>query len=256
MTNASFQRVLPLAGTSNFRDLGHYQARDGRVVRPHTLFRSDHLAGLNVQDQQALQGLGLTRSFDFRGVQERAATGYEVPGVDQHHLPIEPTVVQAMQSLLDAGRSITARDTAELMRETYRNFVVHNSDRFAELFAHLLQHDAPLVFHCTAGKDRTGFAASLILHALDVPQDTIVRDYLLTNQHYRMPVRSDHRVPMEVLQVLWRVQEDFLQASYDAIRADYGDVDVYLRERLGVRPEARQHLQQVYLMDVPQPAAG
>lgn len=249
MSDALFQRVLPLAGTSNFRDLGHYRARDGRVVRPHTLFRSDHLAGLSAQDQQTLQGLGLARSFDFRGVQERAATGYEVAGVDQYHLPIEPTVVQAMQSLLEAGRSITARDTAELMRETYRNFVLHNSDRFAELFAHLLQSDEPLVFHCTAGKDRTGFAAALILHALEVPQDTIVRDYLLTNQHYRMPVRNDHRVPMEVLEVLWRVQQDFLQAAYDAIQADYGEVDVYLRERLGLGPDARTHLQQVYLMN-------
>lgn len=251
MTDASFRRALPLSGASNFRDLGRYSTRDGRAVRDHTLFRSDHLASLDAQDQQALQALGLARSFDFRGVQERAATGYELPGLNQHHLPIEPTVVQAMQSLLEAGRSITARDTVELMRETYRNFVLHNSDRFAELFEHLLQTDTPLVFHCTAGKDRTGFAASLILHALNVPQDTILQDYLLTNQHYRMPVRTDHRVPMEVLEVLWRVQEDFLRASYEAIEADYGTVDVYLRERLGLRPDALQHLQQVYLTQAP-----
>lgn len=246
---SSFSRALPISGASNFRDLGHYLNAQGRRVRTDTLFRSDNLAGLDEKDQERIRELGITRSFDFRGVQEREASRYELPGVQQHHLPIEPTVVQGIQSILEAGRSMTARDTVELMQQTYRDFVYRNSDRFADLFAHMLREDQPLVFHCTAGKDRTGLAAALILRALDVPMDTVMQDYLLTNQLYRMPtVSGDRRVPQEVLDVLWRVQEDFLRAAFQVIDAEYGNVDVYLTERLGLRPDAREHLQHTYLV--------
>ena len=163
------ERSLGFAGASNFRDLGGYAGAGGLPVRWRRLFRSDHLAGLTPKDAQQFQRLGVTRVFDFRGEQERAAVPYELPGVTQHALTIEPTVVQRMKDLLDAGEAITPERTVALMQQTYRGFVHDNADRFAELFAHLLADDAPLVFHCTAGKDRTGFAAALILLALDVP---------------------------------------------------------------------------------------
>ena len=246
---SSFSRALPISGASNFRDLGHYLNAEGRRVRTGSLFRSDNLAGLDAQDQERIRQLGITRSFDFRGVQEREASRYELPGVQQHHLPIEPTVVQGIQSILEAGRSMTAGDTVDLMQQTYRDFVYHNSDRFADLFGHILREDQPLVFHCTAGKDRTGLAAALILLALDVPMDTVMQDYLLTNQLYRMPdANEERRVPQEVLNVLWRVQADFLHAAFQVIDAEYGSVDAYLTERLGLRPDAREHLQHTYLV--------
>ena len=77
------QRVLPLAGATNFRDLGGYLGHDGRPVRWRRLFRSEHLAGLTPDDQAALAALGLGRAVDFRGVAERAATPYDLPGVAQ-----------------------------------------------------------------------------------------------------------------------------------------------------------------------------
>ena len=163
-------RSLKLAGASNFRDLGGYTGADARPVRWRRLFRSDHLAALTPQDAEVFTSLGVTRVFDFRGRDERAAVPYELPGVAQHPLPIEPTVVQRMKDLLDAGQAVTPAHTVELMQETYRAFVHDNAARFAALFQHLLDSDAPLVFHCTAGKDRTGFAAALILLALDVPR--------------------------------------------------------------------------------------
>ena len=159
-------RVWPLQGASNFRDLGGYPGHDGRLVRWRRLFRSDHLGSLTEADKAMLAELGLARSFDFRGVAERAALGYQLPGLTQHSLAIEPTVVQRMQDLIDAGQSLTPARTAELMADLYRTLVNDQSHRFAELFEHLLTADAPLVFHCTAGKDRTGFAAALVLLAL------------------------------------------------------------------------------------------
>ncbi|MEN9631176.1 MAG: hypothetical protein RJA10_4404, partial [Pseudomonadota bacterium] len=110
------------------------------------------------------------------------------------------------------------------------------------------QSDTPLVFHCTAGKDRTGVAAALILLALGVPRDVVLQDYLLSNELYRRPPGLPHSdTPPEALAVLWRVQAGFLDAALDAVDADHGGLDGYLRHRLGVGPSARDVLRQRYL---------
>ncbi len=240
-------RSLALAGASNFRDLGGYQGSGGRTVRWRKLFRSDHLAALTPEDARTLGTLGVGRAFDFRGTTERAAVPYDVAGVAQYSLPIEPTVVQRMKELAEAGEQITPDHAVALMQQTYRAFVHDNAGRFATLFEHLLESDAPLVFHCTAGKDRTGFAAALILMALGVPRDVVMRDYLLTNDFYRMPVLADPRAPNEVLNVLWRVQEDFLNAALDAVDADYGGMPIYLERELRVGEAERRRLEALYL---------
>ncbi|MDO5290290.1 MAG: tyrosine-protein phosphatase [Pseudomonadota bacterium] len=240
-------RSLPLAGASNFRDLGGYPGADGRAVRWRTLFRSDHLAALTPQDAHMLSALGVKRAFDFRGVAERASAAYALPGVVQHPLPIEPTVVQRMKDLLAQGEQLTPAHTVALMQHTYRAFVHDNAPRFAALFDALLQSDAPLVFHCTAGKDRTGLAAALILLALGVPREVVMQDYLLTNELYRMPVPADTRVPREVLNVLWRVQAEFLDAALLAMEQTHGSIDAYLDQALGMGQTQRQRLRTMYL---------
>ena len=241
-------RQVPLAGASNFRDLGGYPGSGGRPLRFGLLYRSDNLAGLGPDDHAVLAARGLTHSFDFRGMDERAATPYQLPGVQQRHLAIEPNVVQRMQELAAAGQTMTAPVVAGLMQELYRSLVNDHAHRFAELFDHLLQTDTPLVFHCTAGKDRTGVAAALILLALGVPRDVVLQDYLLSNALYRRPPGLPHSdTPPEALAVLWRVQEGFLHAALGAVDADHGGLDAYLQHRLGVGPAARDRLRQRYL---------
>ena len=194
-----------------------------------------------------LADIGVSRALDFRGDAERAAQAYAIPNVRYHALSIEPTVVQRAKEMTLAGKQMTAGIAVGLMQDTYRGFVHDNADRFAELFAHLLADDAPLVFHCTAGKDRTGFAAAMILLALDVPRPVVMRDYLLTNQLYRMPAPHDSRAPREVLQVLWRVQEDFLNAALDIVEQEDGGVRGYLSRELRVGEPERRRLQALYL---------
>lgn len=240
-------RRLALAGSTNFRDLGGYAGRDGRNVRWRRLFRSDHLGALTPDDLTQLSGLGLTQVLDFRGTQERAAMACGVPGVAVHTLSIEPTVVQGMQDLLAAGATLTPQATVALMEQTYRDFVLGNSPRFAEFFGLLLDSDAPLVFHCTAGKDRTGFAAALILSALGVPRSVVMQDFLLTNDFYRQPKVVSAFASQEVLDVLWRVQAGFLDAALQTVETGYGSVDDYLEKALGVGPAQRKRLEQLYL---------
>ena len=240
-------RSVPLAGTSNFRDLGGYAGHGGRTVRWRKLFRSDHLGGLTPQDVQTLSRIGLSRVCDFRGPAERAEHVCAMPGVQVHSLPIEPSIMQDMQKLLENGCRITAHDTVQLMERTYRDFVVGNSERFAELFAHLLASDDPLVFHCTAGKDRTGFAAALILRVLGVAQPVVMQDYLLTNELFRMPATVKRAAPQEVLEVMWRVQETFLNAAFKAVDGEFGGLPAYLEKTLRVGPREQARLAELYL---------
>lgn len=242
-----FSRSLPLVGASNFRDLGGYVGQGGRLVRWRRLFRSDHLAGLTVQDAQRLAALGLARAVDLRGRLESSAQAYELPDVRYYALPIEPTVVQRAKEMAQTGERMTVHKAVELMQDTYRAFVSDNAPQFAALFEQLLADDTPLVFHCTAGKDRTGFAAALILLALGVPRDVVMQDYLLTNGLYRRPEALTSSTPEEVLNVIWRVREDFLQAALHAVERDHGGLQRYLERRLGLDGAAHRRLIDLYL---------
>ena len=238
-------RSLNLAGATNFRDLGGYTANDGRTVRWRRLFRSDHLGSLTADDLLTLRTLGLARVCDFRGVNERLAAACAIDGVAVHSLPIEPTVVQKLSSMLAAGQPLGEAAAVALMQDTYRGFVRGNTPRFKALFAHLLDSDAPLVFHCTAGKDRTGFAAAMILMSLGVARELVMHDYLLTNEHLK--AGGSHLLPPEIACVLYRVREPFLSAALDAVEEDHGSIAAYLERALGIGSAQRTRLAALYL---------
>jgi protein-tyrosine phosphatase len=240
-------RSLQLTGATNFRDLGGYKGQGGRTVRWRQLFRSDHLAGLTPEDLAVVKQLGVARVLDFRGQTERLPQACALPGVVVHSLAIEPTVVQGLKTLLDAGQAVTVHNTVGLMQQTYRDFVLDNSPRFAEFFGHLLANDAPLVFHCTAGKDRTGFAAALLLEALGVPRSVILQDYLLTNTYYQIPSHNPAGLSPEVMNVLWRVQANFLEAAFEVVQADFGSVARYMKDALGVDAQVQARLAALYM---------
>src|SRR5215469_14065064 len=226
-------RHLNLEGASNFRDLGGYPTADGRALKWRRIFRSNHLGHLTEQDVKVVRGLGVKSAFDFRGSQERLAAACVVEEIKVHSLPIEPTVVAALRARLQA-RALSSADALEIMRESYRGYVRLNTHSFRELFSHLIEDEAPLVIHCTAGKDRTGFACALILHALGVPDQVIAEDYLLTNRFYKRDPSASTDLPDDVRQAIGSVEASFLTAGFDAIRTDYGDLESYLRDGLAL----------------------
>jgi protein-tyrosine phosphatase len=243
----SHTRHFNLEGASNFRDLGGYPGKDGRTVRWRRIFRSNHLGHLTPADIDVLRGLGLKQAFDFRGAEERAAATCGIAEITVHSLAIEPTVIAALRTLRAACTPLSSAEAREAMRDSYRNYVRHNTPRFRALFAHLLENGAPLVIHCTAGKDRTGFACALILHALGVPEDLIAEDYLLTNRFYRRDPSASTDLPEDVRLALTSVEVSFLAAAFEAIRDDYGDLEGYLSDGLGLAPRDRATLEARYL---------
>jgi protein-tyrosine phosphatase len=194
-----------------------------------------------------LRELGVRSAFDFRGAEERTAALCGMPEITVHSLPVEPTVVAALRAIAAAGTPLSTDHAVEVMRDSYRSYVQSNTPRFRALFAHLLEDRAPLVIHCTAGKDRTGFACALILHSLGVAEDIISEDYLLTNRFYRRDPNSSSDLPDEIKQVLGSVQASFLAAAFEAIDADYGDLESYLRDGLGLGKAERADLEARYL---------
>jgi protein-tyrosine phosphatase len=239
-------RHLNLEGASNFRDLGGYPTSDGRIVRWRQIFRSNHLGRLTETDIVIVRQLGVRSAFDFRGREERAAAHCALAEIAVHSLPIEPTVVATLRARLAAG-CLTAEDALEIMRESYRNYVRLSTDTFRGLFTHLLEDRAPLVIHCTAGKDRTGFACALILHALGVPDDVIADDYLLTNRFYRRDPTASTDLPDDVRDAIGSVDASFLAAGLEAVQAGYGGLEGYLRDGLGIGEQERAALQARYL---------
>ncbi len=242
--------VAPLLqGASNFRDVGGYPTAGGQRVKRGHVFRSDHLASLSEADVARLKTLGVRHSLDFRGTAECATTHYAIDGIERVALTIEPTVIARMQALVAQGVVPTTEETVALMCETYRDFVNRNADTYGRFMKHLLEQPTPQVFHCTAGKDRTGFAAALLLSALGVDRATIEHDYLLTNQLYKRDARLEGQGHPHVMKVLWQVQPEFLHAAFDAVDTQHGGMPDYLHGAIGLSTQELAELRRMLLED-------
>ncbi|KGE02541.1 tyrosine-protein phosphatase [Pseudohaliea rubra] len=251
-------RGLGLPGGVNFRDFGGYRAADGRRVRWGYLFRSGNLSRLTDEAQAMFTGLAIDVVCDFRREDEQVSDPSLLPsGPRRINLAITPG--SQGSALYDARHRLTdAEAMAEAMRDINREFVRSQSDRYAALFSHLLEpRNERCLVHCAAGKDRTGFAAALVLFALGVPQETVLHDYLLTRHYFdatgelgRVREKYDmHHLDDEVLLPMLQVDESYLGAALGVIAEDYGSTEAYLEEALGVGPAERAALAARYLED-------
>lgn len=242
-------RLFRLDGASNFRDAGGYASAHGGHVQTGRLFRSDHLAALSEQDLALLRSLDISCALDFRGAHERERSPYQYEFLTYHALSVEPTIVQDLGQAMQSAQGLSAKQAQAIMERTYTQFVQQHSGQFARVFEQLLHTPQNIVLHCTAGKDRTGFAVALIHHALGVQYDDIMQDYLLSGRYFKRPDLPDNRgLDEDVLNVVWGVQAEFLEAAFQEIKRVYGSVDAYLAQALGLSPEQRSQLQALYLV--------
>ena len=244
---AELPRSIPLEGASNARDLGGYRTKDGARVRFGRVFRSARLSDLTAADALRLRNAGIGRIVDLRGAAEAAAHPSRLPGATLHPLSIDPSLGPTLRALADQGEPARPAIMG-LMRDAYAAYATTWSHRYAELLALLLEPEAPaLLFHCTAGKDRTGFAAALILAALGVDRATIQQDYLATTRLWRGAGDVNRDLAPVASQVLTSVHPEFLDSAFAAIFERHGSLDRYLEERIGLDTSRRDALREMLL---------
>lgn len=240
-------RLLPLEGGKNFRDLGGYKTADGRRVRWGRLYRSGVMSSMTAGDYRYLSGLGIGVVCDFRASSERVAepTDWRAEAVETLSWDYEidtAAFAEAFSGEMSEATSVAA------FTGFYRSIPSGFADRYAALFRALEADAGATTFHCSAGKDRTGVAAALILTALGVPRETVLADYALSDVYVdymadieasRADVDPDDpaafwvNLPDEVLAPFMRSDPAYLEAAFAQIEADHGGVDAYLTDVLG-----------------------
>jgi protein-tyrosine phosphatase len=245
-TAHTLPRSLVLEGASNVRDLGGWPTANGGRVAFGRVFRSAALARLTDADRVTLAEVGLRTVCDFRGKRERERAPSRLDGLDWlqiHSLPIEPTVGGSLTDIL-ATREATGEDVLALLHRAYLAYVFDCGHRYAAMFELILQgaDRLPLLFHCSAGKDRTGFGAALVLAALDVPWDSILADYLATNRLWRSDPELARELPPAVAEKLLSVHAELLENAFAAMRREFGSMDCYFETVLGLTPARHDRL--------------
>jgi protein-tyrosine phosphatase len=271
LSGESVGRSLALRGAANARDLGGYRTADGRVVRSGAVLRSEALGRLDDGDRVAVAALGLRQVIDLRGLNEVAEHGTDVlpDGVELLQLPVYSADHDIYVALRDAlaGRDAAAQaallgngGATRLMSEMYAWFVTDEAIRrhFSEVLRRLADPaGVPLLFHCTAGKDRTGWAAALVLSALGVPRDVVYRDYLLTNERSAATTAaiveafaaSGAVADPALLLPLLRAEAGYLDAAFTAVESGWPDLESFLEDGLGLDDATRSRLRGNLLAD-------
>ena len=256
-SGATTSRHIPFEGAPNFRDYGGYQTMDGRIIKWRQLFRSGQLSRLTDRDQEQFSRLDIRLVFDFRRDDEREKDPSLLPTSrlpETVPLPINPgSAVGFLDNI--AGGNMDSQAMVGFMCDINKEFVIDQADKYHQMFAYLLNHDeGGSLVHCAAGKDRTGFAAAMILSALGVSRDTIFADYMLTADYLLVDkeiarVSKKYQWPgePEVMRPMLEVRSDYLQSAFDIIDAQFPLVDDYLQEVLGVGQYERDWLRSRYL---------
>jgi protein-tyrosine phosphatase len=252
-------RRVALDGALNTRDLGGYRTGDGRRVRWGLLYRSDALSELSERDVETLASLGLRRVYDLRSETERRDAGDRLPeGVEAIALPVAHPALdpERLRSVILRGEAEEG-DFHELLVRANRAFALDDTAEFGRLIRGLAEPGGlPALFHCSYGKDRTGFAAAWILTILGVPWETAVEDYLLSNVYLAPRIArtsrlvwlgSLFRISRRDARDLLGVKREYLEAGRAAAIARFGSADAYLRAGLGIDEPARQRLRAVLL---------
>ena len=255
---AAIDRVLPLEGGVNFRELGGYSTTDGRRVRRGMLYRSGAMTGLTDADYELLSKLDIAVLVDLRSTDERLREPTRWPLAKEPPRRLERDYDLEFGEVLALMRGTPNAETARTaFASFYRRLPQQFADQYRQMFAELLSGNAPLAFNCSAGKDRTGVASALILTALGVSREVVMEDYLLSNRHYKpKPVSTGgddnptmqffSRLPPDVVQVFMGVDASFLEAAFDGMIEQYGSVDGYLEKAIGLTVEDRKKLRRIY----------
>lgn len=247
---AGTSREIAVPGVRNFRDLGGIAVAGGKRVRRGLVFRSAKFDTILPEGERVIAALGVRTIVDFRSPGERARNPTRAALGAPARTILLPVFADTPNGYFEEKLTcgLTPEAATAFMEEANRSFAREHAAAFRDFFA-LFDDEAnfPLIFHCTGGKDRTGFAAAMLLSVLGAGDDAIFDDFLLSRKN---TIPKSNRatdalleiVPAETLDVLLTVLPQFLRASLDEIDAVWGSRERFLREALGVVPARAAHM--------------
>lgn len=256
----SRSRCLNFSGARNFRDLGGYHTVDGKMTKWGMLYRSDALHRLTDNDLRFLDALRLDRIIDFRAFHEKEREPDRIPS-EMGILYIEIPIADASTRIWLASRREFVKkektlEPARYMIESNVELATRFTPEIRQFFHELLAAKSrPVLFHCAAGKDRTGFAAAVLLRVLGVSQQKVMEDYLLTNEYFLSPYQFGlaalrffkGKSFANGVKGFMEARPEYLEAAFHAIDQEHGSFDTYVRNGLGLSESDVRHLHQIYL---------
>ena len=262
--NREEYRKLPLKGAHNFRELGGYRTQDNKSVKWGILYRSDELHALTAEDIKYLERLKLNTLVDFRSLGERE--NEPDPLLKETNILLLPIDVLAESSSEESVKSQQEiqeelfsgeRDLSNLLVDANKDFATTFTPTYKIFIDTLIENNGlPLVFHCSAGKDRAGFAAAIVLSILGVPRDIIIQDYLATNAYTKdeidrtiqqINISSLFQADTDNIRKVLEVEERYIQAAFDAIDKEWGSMELYFKNGLMLSEAEIEKIKALYL---------
>lgn len=261
-------QTIGLTGVHNARQLGGYITIDGKTIKDGVLLRTGNLSNASKEDVAKLtEKYNLKIDIDLRTVAEiDGAPDVKIDGVTEKNIRItkelSPAYLKAVIGVISedpVGDAIMRVEDGTISDTIYSNMVTnsHAQKAFKEFFDTILKNeDGAILFHCSQGKDRTGVAAVLILSALGVDEETIMKDFLLTNDFNAEKInflvdetkkRTEDPKIIEGVHAQLGVEERYMQNMYATIDKEYGSMDSYLKELIGLSDKDIQTLKDRYL---------
>ncbi|CAM3215700.1 tyrosine-protein phosphatase [Stackebrandtia soli] len=260
----AYTRHIPLEGGLNLRDIGGYRTEKGRALVKGRLFRSGSLTKLTDDDVKVIDRLGLHTVIDFRVSAEIVGDGPDrLPdGITVTNLPVGGGTFQQLQAAATAddpqeiGKALAAGRGEQTMLDITRGFVSDEVQR--EQFATALraitdQRRVPLLYHCTAGKDRTGWMTAIVLRLLDVPMETIVEDYVLSNEYFAkateglLAAAEFAGLDGRLIRPLLEQRPEYLKAAFDEADSIFGSFTGFVQDGLNIEDDLVSRLRQSML---------
>lgn len=234
------KRLIKLENSINIRDIGGYTGIDGRKIKWRKVIRSEELAHLSDKDVSYFAALRLKHVFDFRNKSKAERQVDRLPKTAEYHLL---PIFSGSDMKLHHKDFTQPGAVDEFMRQIYKTQTEDRAQCFAEVLKYLTEaSEYPLLYHCTNGKDRTGFMTYLILSILGVNEDVILSDYSLTNLTFDESYNLLGNIMSEELGIenyhLWEfygVKPDWLKISMDYVNTNFGNVETYLMEKTDLR---------------------
>ncbi|MBP2618083.1 tyrosine-protein phosphatase [Chryseobacterium jejuense] len=252
------EKVFEIKKVHNFRALGNIKNTEGRTLKEGMFYRSAHLHKLKKKSFDKIGQLEITEVIDLRNSKEISQNPDQLPnGITyKKYSAFEDEGDQLSQArkLVLKGK-VNASDADKRMIDFYREYVTENPETIKTIITEIMESEKPILYHCTAGKDRTGIVTALILTILKFDKETIYNEYLLSN-NFRKPLVEKRlrlantlhflypKMDLHVLEKLSWVEKRYLDAAFEEINKKYGSIDAYIQQVLGISEAKRvQYIQ-------------